>query len=330
MKYDVITLGGATEDITFSTNEGILINNKNDLLRQKLLAFEYGAKIKIDSSHSSFGGGAANAAVCFSRLGLKVACLISVGSDSRGQRVIKNLKNQGVEMSLVQKTVGAETGYSFLLVGPGNEHIVFSNRAANNNLRISNVDLQNLKQTKWVYMTSLSGKWQQVLNKIFSLKRSKIAWNPGHRQILSGVNYIGKYLAKTEVLIINKDEAIELVSSINKYRQASNQFFIRLANLLRTLSDTGIKIVVITDGKNGAQAYDGKKIYRQVAIKERVRVNTTGVGDAFGSSFIAGLELFKGDIKKAMLLGATNTSSVVSHVGAQSGLLTKREILKSM
>ena len=37
MKYDVITIGGATEDITFYTKEGMLIANRKDISRQKLL-----------------------------------------------------------------------------------------------------------------------------------------------------------------------------------------------------------------------------------------------------------------------------------------------------
>jgi len=328
MKYNVITVGGATEDITFSTSEGILINNKKDILRQKLLAFEYGAKIKIDTSFSSFGGGAANTAVCFSRFGFKVACIIAVGHDSRGERVIKNLKNQAVDISLVQKADKTETGYSFLLVGPSNEHIVFSNRAANNELRIKKLEVRSLKNTKWIYLTSLSGSWQKNLDKIFSVKTVKIAWNPGHRQILVGVKTIDKYLAKTTVLIVNKDEAIELVMSIAKYKSRTAEFFSQTRNLLLALKSVGIKIVVITEGKNGADVYDGETIYHQAAIKERKRVNTTGVGDAFGSSFIAGLELFNNDIKQAMYLGALNTSSVVSHSGAQNGLLRKKEILK--
>ncbi len=330
MKYDVVTIGGATEDITFSTTEGVLINNKKDILRQKLLAFEYGAKIKIDSSYSSFGGGAANAAVCFSRLGFKVASLVALGKDSRSQRVIKNLQNQRVNTSLVQKVSGAETGYSFLLVGPSNEHIVFSNRAANNELRITNYELRNLKQTKWIYLTSLSGSWQKNLDKIFSVKTVNIAWNPGHRQILTGIKIIGQYLAKTTVLIVNKDEAIELVLSIKGYKNKKSKYFRNSRNLLLALKSIGIKIIVITNGKNGADVYDGQTIYHQGVIKERKRVNTTGVGDAFGSSFIAGLELFNGNIKKAMYLGALNTSSVVSHSGAQNGLLTKRDIIKSI
>lgn len=33
-------------------------------------------------------------------------------------------------------------------------------------------------------------------------------------------------------------------------------------------------------------------------------MNTTGVGDAFGSSFAAGMKLYQGDIAKSLLLGA--------------------------
>jgi len=51
MKYQIITIGGATRDITFFTKEGILIDNHRDVLRQKLLAFEYGAKIRVDRFH---------------------------------------------------------------------------------------------------------------------------------------------------------------------------------------------------------------------------------------------------------------------------------------
>ena len=209
MKYDFLAIGGVTEDITFYTQEGVLIENKKDLTKQKLLAFEYGAKIKIDKSFSGFGGGAANAAVCFSRLGFKAACLGSIGHDRRGQVILKNFKDQGVDASLMQKTDKAETGFSFLLVGPLSEHICFSNRAANSELKITNYELGILEQANWLYMTSMSGGWRDNLDKIFSVSVPKIAWNPGHRQILAGVKVIGKYFKRLDCLIVNKDEAIE-------------------------------------------------------------------------------------------------------------------------
>lgn len=324
MKYDIITIGGATEDITFYTNEGILINNKKDVLRQRLLAFEYGAKLQIDKAHSTFGGGAANTAVCFSRFGFNAASLVAVGDDNRGEMIIKNLEKFKVDISLVQKKEKIESGFSFLLVGPGNEHIVFSDRAANTKLEITDLEFLNLKNTNWIYMTSLSGKWRDVVKKVFSVKGAKIAWNPGHIQLHSGIRAIGKYFSKLKVLIINKDEAIELVVSSKKTRD--RKFLNNVNNLLKTIHGWGPEIVVITSGKDGADAYDGKKIYHQNVIKEKNRLDTTGVGDAFGASFISGLELYNRNIKKAMRLGIKNTASTISQQGAQNGLLSKKDI----
>ena len=326
MKYDVITIGGATEDITFYTDEGVLINNKKDLTRQKLLAFEYGAKVKVDKSFSGFGGGAANAAVSLSNFGFKTACLCAIGEDSRGQRILSNLQARGVDITLAQKIKGVETGFSFLLVGPSNEHIVFSNRAANNELTVNDFEIGILDQSEWIYLTSLSGEWENNLEKIFSVKNEKIAWNPGHRQILTGVKGLGKYFKKTTCLIINKDEAIELVMSDKKYKAKGRAFLNNVKNLLAALSSYGPKMVIITGGRHGADAIFENKIYHQPIIKETRRADTTGVGDAFGSAFIAGLELYNQDIKKSLLLASRSAASVISIPGAQNGLLSKKDI----
>lgn len=326
VKYDVITIGGATEDISFYTNEGELINNPKDLTRQKLLAFEYGAKVKVDKSFSGFGGGAANAAVSLSNFGFKTACLAAIGQDERGRRILENFKTRGVDVSLVQKIKNIETGFSFMLVGPSNEHIVFSNRAANNQLAITNYELKILKDTDWIYLTSLSGNWLDNLKKIFSVKGAKIAWNPGHRQIITGIKTLGGFFKKTTCLIVNKDEAIELVMSDKKYKNKGRAFLSQTKNLLLALSSYGPKIVLVTEGKNGAGAIYQGKIYRQPIVKEKHRADTTGVGDAFGSAFLAGLESYNYDIKKSLLLAAKNAASVVSLPGAQNGMLGEKDI----
>jgi sugar/nucleoside kinase (ribokinase family) len=327
MKYDFITIGGATEDITFFTKEGVLIENKKDVLRQKLLAFKYGAKVKIDSSHSTFGGGAANTAVNFSGLGFKTACLTCVGDDERGRKIIKNFGKKKVDIDLVQITRSAETGFSFMLTGPGNEHIVFSSRGAIAELKIKNEELRTLKNTEWIYIASLAGKWEEILKNIFSVPKVNIAWNPGRRQILAGVKKIGQYLARTKVFCVNKDEAVEIVTSDARYKNKDWKFLGEMANLLKIIKSYGSRIVVITDGKKGADVYDGQNFYHQNILKERKLVDTTGVGDAFNSSFVAGLKLFNGDIKQAMNLGMRNTASVVALQGAQNGLLSIRQII---
>lgn len=330
----IVTIGGVTEDITFYTKEGILINNQKNLLRQKLLAFEYGAKIKIDKAYSTFGGGAANTAVNFAGLGFNTTCLSVIGNDERGRRILNNLKKHKVNIKLIQKTTKAETGFSLLLIGPNNEYIIFSNRAANDQLRIADYQsstatpeatdqLQIIQKADVIYLTSLSGNWKDVLEKIFYIKKpqTKIAWNPGNIQLKSGIKKLQKFLKQTDILLINKDEALELIVSDIGYRNKNFNYLNNTKNLLKILKSFGPRIILITNSKYGAAAYDGQTFYYQKVIKEKKHIDTTGVGDAFNSSFVAGLELYKGNIQKAMYLGAKNAASVISEQGAQNGLL---------
>lgn len=326
MKNYIITVGGATRDTTFFTDEGVLIDNQRDVLRQKLLAFEYGAKIKIDRFYFLFGGGAANAAVNFAVSGFKTACLARVGQDESGRAIIANLRQHGVITSLVSSEKNRETMISFILVTPGGERIIFTSRAANNNLRISRQEERILKQADWLYLASLPGDWLTAARKIFSLSGPKIAWNPGASQYQAGLKKIASFLKRTSVFCVNKDEAIELVLSDARYRGQSPAFLNNVKNLLVALKAAGPEIVLITSGQDGADVYDGHNFYHQAVFPEKKRVDITGVGDVFNSSFVAGWELSGGDIKRALYLGAKNTASKIAYFGAQNGLLDLRQI----
>jgi len=325
MKYDIVTIGGALEDITFCIREGQVIDNRNDILRQRLLAFEYGAKIRVKDKDASFtfGGGASNVAVAASRLGLKTACIIAIGEGTRAKRILNNLKKQKVDTSLCQMTKEGKSGFSFsLMLYPEYEHTIFSYRGVNNELYLTQKFLNEIDSEN-LYICSLDGRWKDLLKNIFSQSsRHKIFWNPGSTQ-LAEPSSIRRYLPKTYAIILNEDEATELVVSDKKImndRRDTASFLNNTKNLLRIIKDYGPRIVVITRGKKGADAYDGENFYH-VNIKRSKRIDTTGIGDAFGASFACGLKIYKGDIKKAMDLGIRNTASVVSHTGAQNGLI---------
>jgi len=328
MQYDVITIGGATRDISFLTDEGILIDNHRDLLRQKLLAFEYGAKLKVDHFYNLFGGGAANAAVNFATSGFKTACLSRVGNDDNGRDIINNLGQHGVAITMMRGDDKASTGVSFILVTGSGERIIFTNRSANNDLVIRAGEIKAIRQVKNIYIASLSGNWQAVLRSVFKNSSAKIAWNPGSSQYQAGLKRLSPFLKKTDVFCVNKDEAIELVLSDARYKNKRPAFLNNVKNLLTALHEFGPRLVLITSGIDGADVYDGQSFYHQAVLKEKKRVDITGVGDAFNSSFVAALELTGGDIKKSLYAGAKNTAAKIAYFGAQSGLLDLRKIVK--
>ena len=55
-------------------------------------------------------------------------------------------------------------------------------------------------------------------------------------------------------------------------------------------------------------------------------LSTLGAGDAFSSTFVAGLMRFDWDIEKSLALAAINSASIVQSFGAQTGLKTFDEL----
>lgn len=318
-KFDVITIGGATRDIFFKT-DGDWIVKTPDPTKERLMCFEYGAKIIPKEVHFSFGGGALNSSVSIARLGLKVSTIINVGMGESKKSILKHLESEKIDSSLISFSEKYYRGLSVFIIDKGHDHTAFLYRGANNELSIKKWDF--LKNTKWLYVSSLTGKSDLILSKLTQeLKKHKnhLAWNPGGTQLKGGFLKLKKLLSLSHVLILNKDEASELVLSKEKKFDCQNT-----ASLIYEIKKWGPKIVVVTDGSNGAYAFDGKEIYEAQAVKTKV-VDTTGAGDSFGSSFVAGLEIF-GSMKKALALASLNASSVVSHIGAQNGLLSLNKI----
>jgi ribokinase len=330
----ILTIGGSTVDLIFYTDSGEVINNPSDLTKQKLIAFEYGAKVIANESYFTFGGGASNAAVVFSKLGnFSVKTITRIGKDEYGRQIIKNLKNHKIDTSLVQFDEKKGTGFSSIVAsGVAKDHIAFLHRGANNFLDLDKFDLDS-ENFDWIYLTSLSGeKWKKVLDKIISLKRSHFAWNPGEKQIKAGLGELKKYLAKTDILLLNKDEATELVLSNEASKKMGPKWLTEVYNLLKVLGGYGPKVIVITDGKNGAYVWDLKKSYytKSFSLYEENIVDTTGAGDAFCASFLAGYIYYSGDINKALKLGMVNSAYNLTGVGAQNPLLTRQEAEKLM
>ncbi len=318
MSNDFVTIGGVTEDIVFFTDEVILLDNKDDLLRQKLIAFEYGAKIDIREHGSYFGGGASNTAVNLSKAGFRVSCLAHVGPDDRARRIIDNLKKNKVRTKDVRFAKKYDSGFSFILNNK-KDRVIFSYRGANDSLKVGSNHKAVLENSKWTYLTSLPENCLDSLKIIFNFK-NKIYWNPGIRQLSGGVDNISFFLKRTDVFMVNKDEALELVKKSKEFCDSGYKFLNNARNLIKILKSFGPAIVILTDGVKGAYFYDGENFYHQAIIRGKQGVDVTGVGDAFGSTVAGSLELFPGDFKKAMFFGVKNTFSVVSMLGAQSGL----------
>lgn len=310
---DVVTIGGASRDIFFETDEGILIDDPKKM-HEMLVAFDYGSKIISDSADFVFGGGSLNSSVAFKRLGLSPVPIFAVGSDENGREILELLKREKIRSDFVE-TQKHPTAISFF-IRFGDDHVGFLYRGANDHLQVQG--LKSLSEVKWFYISSLTGNSARCLPEVLRIAKKmdiKVSLNPGNHQLEMGYDALSGIVKDIDLLILNIDEAEELVLPEEKNFNGKNH---RL--LLWKVYEMGPQRVLLTDGDKGSYFTDGNDFFYQEACKTVVK-DTTGAGDAFGSTFVACL--LKGyNYQEALKMASVNAASVVEKVGAQAGLLT--------
>jgi len=309
--FDVVCVGDAKIDTFLSLNE---INEHLRLMKEtNELCIKFGEKIIVDKAEILLGGDAANVSVGASRLGLSAAIIAEIGKDEFAQKIINILSKENVNIKKVLETEGLQSSFS-TIINYKNERTIFSEHVK----REHNFNFEDIS-TKWIYLTSLGEKWQDAYHKTVDFVREakcNLAFNPGTLQITSGKNNIAQVLLITNLLFVNKDEAEDLLS----YQHGQKNIDEIIANLQKL----GPKIVTITDGENGSYTIDEEGNILKEEIVETKVVEKTGAGDAYSSGFLGAI-LYGKSIREAMNWGAKNSASVISKIGAQTGLLYKAD-----
>jgi len=312
--FKVIVIGDCCFDSFIQIQQAKLLKFKKK--ENQLLCLDYGNKIPIEKIETSMGGNAANILVGLNKLGLKAGIYTILGDDEKGEKIYQKLKKEKIDVKFIKKERNSKTNCSFIINFQGDRTALVYHQ-------LRKYFLPKLDKTDWIYLTSVGENHeklhQQVINLVKS-KKIKLAFNPGTYQLKTGFKNLKKIFKLTTILFVNKKEAQSLVKeAINKDIERNNE-------LLEILKNYGPDIVVITQGRDGACVYDGKK-YFEMSVLPCLRIDVTGAGDSFASAFLAGF-IYQKNIEQALKWGITNSSFVIRKIGAQNGLLKKTEILK--
>ncbi len=349
----ICTLGGATQDIFihYKDPESLVITNKRGV--RSYLLLEKGAKIDVESIGYSIGGGAVNTAVAFKKLGFSVAAVAKTGAGKAGQYIQDHLAALDIDVSCIIKDKKLGTGLSYIIPSFEGDRTIFAYRGASERLLLSDMPFEQFAQTDCLYVTPLVGYSADVLLPVVQFAKKhklKIAINPGLWQLTTGCPILAKALKYVDILVVNSQEAkIFLVNLANRLRTKKSQMRVvtrgrlqELPQLIKSLvyieeinfnlkdfctemMHRGPSIVAVTNGDEGVYVAHKDTIYFYPSLSTKV-VDTVGAGDAFGSSFSAGIFAGKA-IEDALIDGVVNASSVIGYEDATSGLLTQREIM---
>jgi sugar/nucleoside kinase (ribokinase family) len=311
--FDLLSVGDATIDTFFTPLETESLCSVDK--KQCLIAFKYGEKIPVKNLEFSIGGNAANNAVGTRRMGINCGILLTLGDDSVGNMILERLKNEGVDATYVIQQPATASNYS-TIVNYSGERTIFVYHAP----RSYEFPVQ-LPASPWVYLTSMGESFRPFYNHIaeWLTKNSqiKLAFNPGSWQLRSGYESIKDIIGRTHLIYVNKEEAEKLTGFVSGDKDRE---------LLIALNKLGPKICIITDGANGAMAYDsvnGK--FLKVGVLPVDAYERTGAGDAFGSGSLSALIHGK-TLEEALLWGTVNSASVIGYTGSQKGLLKFEEM----
>lgn len=302
--FDIISIGDAMLDTFLRIKDAVVVPRGEE--HNPMLCLTYADKILVEGLDQQIAGNAANNAIGSARLGMKAAFYSVVGNDDTGKQIIATMKKERVSTKYLKIDKKLPTNYAVVL-----------NYNGERTQLIYRVDrayiLPKLEKSEWVYYTAVGKNHINLEKEIVNyIKRTgaKLAFNPGDYQLERGVKALKSILQMTEVLFVNKEEGFKLVGRCE------------MSDLLSRLANFGPRKVVVTDGSKGACAYGDGKSYCMGVFPIKL-VEMTGAGDSFATGFVAALH-FKKDIPEALRWGTSNSSSVISYVGPQKGLLTKK------
>ena len=314
-RLDVLSVGDVVTDAFIKLlDDQAKVEKTHEAAR---LSMAYGSKLPFD--HATVVpavGNSSNASVAFARLGLKSGLVSNIGDDTNGRDIVSALTKAGVDRRFVHINPRKKSNYHYVLWYKDDRTILIKHEEYDYRWpRFREIDIP-----KWVYFSSISRGAMDYHDDIADWLEAqpdvKLAFQPGTFQLEAGASRLKKIYARSEVLAVNREEAALIVGGHHE----------ELHQLLDKLHELGPRVVLISDGHNGAYASDGTNRYKMPIYPDlKPPYDRTGAGDAFTSTFV-GAVIKGADIAGALLWAPINAMSVVQKVGAQAGLLSEREI----
>lgn len=310
---DILTIGGIKLD-TF-----ILIPEASVHCELKMpackLCIDYGKKMPVDDIEIQVAGSAPNVAIGIAKMKKASAVYSEMGKDIIYKLTLEHLKKYKVESKYV-KTSDGDSGFAAVLNYKGESTQLVKQEGGEFRLP------SRLPATKWLYLSEQGPKYKNLYKDVVAAKKGKgfkIGINPGTIQIRERSKELFRLIKASDILFVNRVEALQILDIKEE---------LEIHNLMAELIKLGPKYAVMTDGKNGAYAFDGEQLdFAPMFPGERVEA--TGAGDAFATGFLGAL-MHGQHHDEALRWGSVNAASVVGEIGPTKGLLSHAEIKKRL
>jgi len=231
------------------------------------------------------GGAAANTAYACAKLKLKTAFIGKLGRDDTfGTKIINDFNEADVNTDLVKYSNKYKTGSAYVALNKEGDRRIYAHSGAANYLSKEDIKEDELSSAKILFFSSLKNLEPFIIAaEIGKRKNIPLILNPGMLIIEQGFPNIQELIEKVDILIMSQREFQVL------FYLSEENFNINTAQeKSESLFSIGIKVLIITIGKNGALLVTPYSAQIIPPYKPDKVVDTTGAGDAFSAGFIYG------------------------------------------
>lgn len=313
----VIVVGAAVVDVLLKSQD-LKVVQSHEVEGGVAMCEVLGGKIEAENGEMIVGGGGTNVAVGLHRLGEAVKLISRIGDDNLSEVVVKGMEEEGIDLSLLQRTSG-KTGLSAVLVASGGGRSIVTYRGESGEIERGEIDWDEVKKADWIQISSLGGEIDLLEDFVsFALEHGiKIGINPGKNELKNKERLV-KLLPKFDLFNVNRMEAAEFWGESYENEE----------QLIGNFIKAGSRFVMITDGKNGASVCEKGRWLKMNSFPNKSS-DDTGAGDAFVVGAVHGILQGK-KMEDILKMGMANGGSVVTSLGAKAGLLFKDGMAKWM
>jgi len=270
------------------------------------------------------GGAPMNVALHLKRVGQQVSVASKIGNDEQGKKLLKFLRNSGLNTDLVQVDESLPT--SEVLV-----HLDINNNAtyeicepvAWDNLELTESLMKKAVESGLIIYGTLASRRPESRNTILSLLENGAVKliDVNLRKPYDSREIVELLLSKSDIVKLNDDELAVLA-------RWHNQFSFDEKNMVAWFAEHyNSKMVIVTKGDKGAILFTDGKFHEHPGFKVET-VDTVGSGDAFLAGFIAAIFEEKNN-EKALEYACATGAFVASKAGATPEY-QKKDIFKML
>lgn len=252
-----------------------------------LRAVSVGSLAQVSDLELGIGGAESNLAIALTRLGTAVTWLGRVGDDSLGERIVRELRAEGLDVRAIRDPE-APTGLMIKesRIPDATQVFYYRRGSAGSALTVADVDTVDIASSALVHVTgitsALSDSAADAVAHAVELAAASavpVSFDVNHRSRLwGGRDAASRYraIASEATLVFAGADEARLLAPEAETPEA----------LARTIAALGPRHVVIKLGAEGAYALVDGVEYRRAAVPIRV-VDSVGAGDGFVAGYLA-------------------------------------------